>query len=226
MASDAALPADARCDRPPPWSAGSPSPPRISGVVCARVGAAAPHGEAAGIGRPGHRRPASTGGAFLVYPASHSRGARFTRLEGCGAPVGARRSPSDHRPASYGVDPCQPASVHYPWRLGMLSTASLRRKIIRTEGDSPAAHGSDSWRRAPGRVVRARLRAGDRQGRRQDAGRRRPRPAWTNGYKVDESTNPRLPDSLQDTPQSITIVPLEVMREQAAFSLRDCPART
>ena len=43
----------------------------------------------------------------------------------------------------------------------------------------------------------------------------------TNGYKVDESTNPKLPDSLQDTPQSITIVPLEVMREQAAFSLRD-----
>jgi catecholate siderophore receptor len=43
----------------------------------------------------------------------------------------------------------------------------------------------------------------------------------TNGYKVDESTNPKLPDSLQDTPQSITVVPLEVMREQAAFSLRD-----
>ncbi len=43
----------------------------------------------------------------------------------------------------------------------------------------------------------------------------------TNGYKVDESANPKLPDSLQDTPQSITIVPLEVMREQAAFSLRD-----
>jgi len=43
----------------------------------------------------------------------------------------------------------------------------------------------------------------------------------TNGYKVDESSNPKLPDSLQDTPQSITIVPLEVMREQAAFSLRD-----
>jgi catecholate siderophore receptor len=43
----------------------------------------------------------------------------------------------------------------------------------------------------------------------------------SNGYKVDESTNPKLPDSLQDTPQSITIVPLEVMREQAAFSLRD-----
>jgi catecholate siderophore receptor len=43
----------------------------------------------------------------------------------------------------------------------------------------------------------------------------------TNGYKVDESTNPKLPDSLHDTPQSITIVPLEVMREQAAFSLRD-----
>ena len=43
----------------------------------------------------------------------------------------------------------------------------------------------------------------------------------TNGYKVDESTNPKLPESLQDTPQSITVVPLEVMREQAAFSLRD-----
>jgi catecholate siderophore receptor len=42
-----------------------------------------------------------------------------------------------------------------------------------------------------------------------------------NGYKVDESSNPKLPDTLQDTPQSITIVPLEVMREQAAFSLRD-----
>ncbi|HKQ65848.1 MAG TPA: TonB-dependent siderophore receptor [Methylomirabilota bacterium] len=42
-----------------------------------------------------------------------------------------------------------------------------------------------------------------------------------NGYKVDESSNPKLPDSVQDTPQSITIVPLEVMREQAAFSLRD-----
>jgi len=42
-----------------------------------------------------------------------------------------------------------------------------------------------------------------------------------NGYKVDESSNPKLPDSLQDTPQSITVVPLEVMREQSAFSLRD-----
>jgi catecholate siderophore receptor len=41
------------------------------------------------------------------------------------------------------------------------------------------------------------------------------------GYKVDESSNPKLPDTLQDTPQSITVVPLEVMREQAAFSLRD-----
>jgi catecholate siderophore receptor len=43
----------------------------------------------------------------------------------------------------------------------------------------------------------------------------------TNGYKVDESSNPKLPDPLQDTPQSVTVVPLEVMREQAAFSLRD-----
>jgi catecholate siderophore receptor len=43
----------------------------------------------------------------------------------------------------------------------------------------------------------------------------------TNGYKVDESSNPKLPDPLQDTAQSITVVPLEVMREQAAFSLRD-----
>jgi catecholate siderophore receptor len=43
----------------------------------------------------------------------------------------------------------------------------------------------------------------------------------SNGYKVDESTSSKLPDSLQDTPQSITVIPLEVMREQSAFSLRD-----
>jgi catecholate siderophore receptor len=43
----------------------------------------------------------------------------------------------------------------------------------------------------------------------------------SNGYKVDESASSKLPDSLQDTPQSITVIPLEVMREQSAFSLRD-----
>jgi catecholate siderophore receptor len=43
----------------------------------------------------------------------------------------------------------------------------------------------------------------------------------TNGYKVDESSSAKTPDTIQDTPQSITVVPLEVMREQAAFSLRD-----
>jgi len=42
-----------------------------------------------------------------------------------------------------------------------------------------------------------------------------------NGYKIDESTSSKLPDSLQDTPQSVTVVPREVMREQSAFSLRD-----
>ena len=42
-----------------------------------------------------------------------------------------------------------------------------------------------------------------------------------NSYKIDESTSSKLPDSLQDTPQSVTVVPLEVMREQSAFSLRD-----
>ena len=41
------------------------------------------------------------------------------------------------------------------------------------------------------------------------------------GYKVDESTSSKLPDSLQETPQSVTVVPLEVIREQSAFSLRD-----
>ena len=41
------------------------------------------------------------------------------------------------------------------------------------------------------------------------------------GYKVDESSNSKLPDSLQETPQSVTVIPLEVMREQSAFSLRD-----
>jgi catecholate siderophore receptor len=42
-----------------------------------------------------------------------------------------------------------------------------------------------------------------------------------NGYKVDESSNSKLPDSLQETPQSVTVIPNEVMREQSAFSLRD-----
>jgi catecholate siderophore receptor len=40
-------------------------------------------------------------------------------------------------------------------------------------------------------------------------------------YKVDESSNPKLPELLQDTPQSITVVPAEIIREQAAFNLRD-----
>jgi catecholate siderophore receptor len=43
----------------------------------------------------------------------------------------------------------------------------------------------------------------------------------SNGYKVDETSSAKTPDTIQDTPQSITVVPLEMMREQAAFSLRD-----
>ena len=42
-----------------------------------------------------------------------------------------------------------------------------------------------------------------------------------NGYKVDESSSSKLPDSLQETPQSVTVIPNEVLREESAFSLRD-----
>lgn len=40
-------------------------------------------------------------------------------------------------------------------------------------------------------------------------------------YKIDESGLFKLPDAVKDTPQSITIVPEELMRQQAVTSLRD-----
>src|SRR5262245_21254955 len=124
-------------------------------------------------------------------------------------------------PASIGVDPCQPALVlHASFRrLGMrrlrrsVERSSTRRGILRrlviptlgvgllVASSTPAlAQATDKEDvKMPGVDVR---------------GQR-------NGYKVDESTNSKLPDTLQDTPQSITVIPLEVMREQSAFSLRD-----
>jgi catecholate siderophore receptor len=40
-------------------------------------------------------------------------------------------------------------------------------------------------------------------------------------YKTEQSELFRLPTPLQDTPQSITVVPQQIMREEAVFSLRD-----
>ena len=41
-------------------------------------------------------------------------------------------------------------------------------------------------------------------------------------YRVPQASDPfRLPDLLKDTPQSITVVPQEILKEQAAFTLQD-----
>ena len=40
-------------------------------------------------------------------------------------------------------------------------------------------------------------------------------------YKAIQSDNYKLPDLLKDTPQSITVVPQRIIREEAVFNLRD-----
>jgi catecholate siderophore receptor len=40
-------------------------------------------------------------------------------------------------------------------------------------------------------------------------------------YKTEQSDLFRIPDALKDTPQSITVVPQHIMREEAVFNLRD-----
>ena len=129
-------------------------------------------------------------------------------------------------PASPGVDACPPARrLHLRSSGGTTCVHSVARSRSTPRGRDRRFRSSlgRAARHRPDRHLGHRVRRDDTTedipmtgGRR--GGQRRE-------YRMQEPSLFKMPDLLKDTPQSITIIPQELMREQAVFSLRDAAAQ-
>jgi uncharacterized iron-regulated membrane protein len=187
---------------------------------------------------------ASAGGAFLVYTGAALAWRRFRGWIGAGAP----RCPRDgsyrsrhHRDVTTTRTARQPETGHH--RSEPARAMNPTREALNASAPSlhPPVHVSPTARPA-GRAHHgcrpvSRLVHGLRAGTANDARHAGSQPPGTpqedvqlpavdvqgqgREYRAPAADLYKLPDLLKDTPQSITVVPQQIMREEAVFNLRD-----